>query len=143
MIRTRGLTKDFARGDATVHAVRGLDLDIAPGELVAVLGPNGAGRSTTVRMLTTLIAPAAGTAEVGAHRPADAGRARDDRGPHYALHGRGRRDGQVGGRGRPRPDHRRRHRRPVQGGSRGRPGGADLAAGTARTSWRPSARCSR
>src|SRR5690348_3804565 len=47
MIRTRGLTKDFARGDRTVHAVRGLDLDIAPGELVAVLGPNGAGKSTT------------------------------------------------------------------------------------------------
>jgi ABC-2 type transport system ATP-binding protein len=67
MIRTRGLTKDFARGDRTVHAVRGLDLDIAPGELVAVLGPNGAGKSTTMRMLTTLIAPSAGSAEVGGH----------------------------------------------------------------------------
>ena len=43
-IRTRGLTKDFARGDRTVHAVQALDLDIAPGELVAVLGPNGAGK---------------------------------------------------------------------------------------------------
>ncbi|HKQ41512.1 MAG TPA: ATP-binding cassette domain-containing protein [Pseudonocardia sp.] len=67
MIRTRGLTKDFARGDRTVHAVRGLDLDIAPGELVAVLGPNGAGKSTTTRMLTTLIAPSAGSAQVGGH----------------------------------------------------------------------------
>jgi ABC-2 type transport system ATP-binding protein len=67
MIRIRGLTKDFARGDRTVHAVRGLDLDIAPGELVAVLGPNGAGKSTTMRMLTTLIAPSAGSAEVGGH----------------------------------------------------------------------------
>jgi ABC-2 type transport system ATP-binding protein len=66
-IRIRGLTKDFARGDRTVHAVRGLDLDIAPGELVAVLGPNGAGKSTTIRMLTTLIAPSAGSAEVGGH----------------------------------------------------------------------------
>jgi ABC-2 type transport system ATP-binding protein len=66
-IRIRGLTKDFARGDRTVHAVRGLDLDIAPGELVAVLGPNGAGKSTTMRMLTTLIAPSAGSAEVGGH----------------------------------------------------------------------------
>src|SRR5947199_3623246 len=66
-IRTRGLTKDFARGDRTVHAVQGLDLDIAPGELVAVLGPNGAGKSTTMRMLTTLIAPTAGRAEVGGH----------------------------------------------------------------------------
>jgi ABC-2 type transport system ATP-binding protein len=47
-----------------VHAVRGIDLDIAPGELVAVLGPNGAGKTTTIRMLTTLIAPTAGTARV-------------------------------------------------------------------------------
>ena len=62
MIRTRGLTKDFARGDRTVHAVQGLDLDIAAGELVAVLGPNGAGKSTSMRMLTTLIAPTAGRA---------------------------------------------------------------------------------
>ena len=66
-IRTRGLTKDFARGDRTVHAVQALDLDIAAGELVAVLGPNGAGKSTTMRMLTTLIAPTAGRAEVGDH----------------------------------------------------------------------------
>jgi len=50
-----------------VHAVQELDLDIAPGELVAVLGPNGAGKSTTMRMLTTLIAPSAGSAQVGGH----------------------------------------------------------------------------
>jgi ABC-2 type transport system ATP-binding protein len=67
MISTRGLTKDFARGDRTVHAVQELDLDIAPGELVAVLGPNGAGKSTTMRMLTTLLTPTAGRAEVGGH----------------------------------------------------------------------------
>ncbi|WP_282946277.1 ATP-binding cassette domain-containing protein [Cellulomonas endometrii] len=65
MIHTSGLTKDFAGGKGeTVHAVRGIDLDIAPGELVAVLGPNVAGKTTTIRMLTTLIAPTAGTARV-------------------------------------------------------------------------------
>ncbi|WP_454051436.1 ATP-binding cassette domain-containing protein [Cellulomonas sp. Marseille-Q8402] len=65
MIHTSGLTKDFSGGKGeTVHAVRGIDLDIAPGELVAVLGPNGAGKTTTIRMLTTLIAPTAGTATV-------------------------------------------------------------------------------
>ena len=63
MIRTRGLTKDFVVSRTeTVHAVRGIDLDVAPGELVAVLGPNGAGKTTTMRMLTTLIRPTAGTA---------------------------------------------------------------------------------
>jgi len=70
VIRTRALTKDFAVGrDAsrTVHAVRGIDLDVAPGELVAVLGPNGAGKTTTLRMLTTLIRPTAGTATVAGH----------------------------------------------------------------------------
>ncbi|MCB7136343.1 ATP-binding cassette domain-containing protein [Cellulosimicrobium marinum] len=67
MIRTRALTKDFRVGrdpDATVHAVRGIDLDVAPGELVAVLGPNGAGKTTTLRMLTTLVRPTSGSATV-------------------------------------------------------------------------------
>lgn len=65
MIRTRGLTKDFVVSRTeTVHAVRGIDLEVAPGELVAVLGPNGAGKTTTMRMLTTLIRPTAGTADV-------------------------------------------------------------------------------
>ncbi|WP_121254634.1 ATP-binding cassette domain-containing protein [Nocardioides ferulae] len=64
VIRTRGLTRHFVRHQQTVEAVRGLDLDVAPGELVAFLGPNGAGKSTTLRMLTTLLAPTAGTAEV-------------------------------------------------------------------------------
>ncbi|WP_454041010.1 ATP-binding cassette domain-containing protein [Cellulosimicrobium sp. Marseille-Q8652] len=70
MIRTRALTKDFPVGrdpSRTVHAVRGIDLDVAPGELVAVLGPNGAGKTTMLRMLTTLIRPTAGTATVAGH----------------------------------------------------------------------------
>ncbi|MCL3860900.1 ATP-binding cassette domain-containing protein [Actinotalea sp. K2] len=68
MIRTRQLTKTFeVSRTETVHAVRDLDLDIAPGELVAVLGPNGAGKTTTLRMLTTLIRPTAGSATVAGH----------------------------------------------------------------------------
>jgi ABC-2 type transport system ATP-binding protein len=64
VIRTRGLTKAFTRRKQTIEAVRGLDLEVAPGELVAFLGPNGAGKSTTLRMLTTLIPPTSGSAEV-------------------------------------------------------------------------------
>ncbi|GAB2596845.1 ABC transporter [Paractinoplanes abujensis] len=60
MIETQGLTKHFK----DVRAVDGIDLTVAPGELVALLGPNGAGKSTTLRMLTTLIPPTAGTARV-------------------------------------------------------------------------------
>ena len=67
VIRTAGLTRHFTRGKQTIEAVRGLDLEVAPGELVAFLGPNGAGKSTTLRMLTTLIAPTSGTASVAGH----------------------------------------------------------------------------
>lgn len=68
MIHTRSLSKDFmVSRTQTVHAVRGIDLDIAAGELVAVLGPNGAGKTTTMRMLTTLIPPTSGVATVAGH----------------------------------------------------------------------------
>jgi ABC-2 type transport system ATP-binding protein len=67
VIRTSGLTRHFTRHKTTVEAVRGLDLEVAPGELVAFLGPNGAGKSTTLRMLTTLLPPTSGTAEVAGY----------------------------------------------------------------------------
>jgi len=64
MIRARGLARRFRSQNRTVEAVRGVDLDVAPGELVGFLGPNGAGKTTTLRMLTTLLKPTSGTAEV-------------------------------------------------------------------------------
>ena len=64
MIHTEGLTRHFVSKKETVEAVRGVDIDVAPGELVAFLGPNGAGKSTTLRMLTTLLPPTSGRAWV-------------------------------------------------------------------------------
>ncbi|TNM41884.1 ATP-binding cassette domain-containing protein [Nocardioides albidus] len=68
MIRARGLVQTFHSGRGKqrkeVHAVRGVDLDVAEGEVVGFLGPNGAGKTTTLRMLTTLLRPTAGTATV-------------------------------------------------------------------------------
>ena len=64
MIHTRKLTRNFVVKKETVEAVKGVDIDVAPGELVAFLGPNGAGKSTTLRMLTTLLKPTSGTATV-------------------------------------------------------------------------------
>ncbi len=64
MIEARGLARTFTTGHGPVEAVRGVDLDVAPGEIVGFLGPNGAGKTTTLRMLTTLLAPTAGTATV-------------------------------------------------------------------------------
>jgi ABC-2 type transport system ATP-binding protein len=63
-IRVERLVHAFADG---TRAVDGLDLEIAPGELFALLGPNGSGKTTTVRMLTTLLAPTSGHATVAGH----------------------------------------------------------------------------
>ncbi len=64
-IETRDLTKAFTtragRSTVVTTAVDNLNLDVAPGELVALLGPNGAGKSTTLKMVTTLLSPSSGT----------------------------------------------------------------------------------
>jgi ABC-2 type transport system ATP-binding protein len=59
-IEVRGLEKSY--GD--VHAVRGIDFDVASGEVFGFLGPNGAGKSTTIKILCTLASPTAGEAKV-------------------------------------------------------------------------------
>ena len=64
VIHTEKLTRHFVSKRETVEAVKGVDIDVAPGELVAFLGPNGAGKSTTLRMLTTLLPPTSGKAWV-------------------------------------------------------------------------------
>jgi ABC-2 type transport system ATP-binding protein len=61
IIRTDGLTKDYGR-------VRGLDrltLEVQEGEVVGFLGPNGSGKTTTIRLLLDLIRPTHGSASVG------------------------------------------------------------------------------
>jgi ABC-2 type transport system ATP-binding protein len=60
-IVVEGLVRTF-KGD--IHAVAGIDLQVAKGEIYGFLGPNGAGKSTTVHMLTTLLPPTAGRASV-------------------------------------------------------------------------------
>jgi ABC-2 type transport system ATP-binding protein len=64
VIEARGLTKTFKARGGPVEAVRGVDLDVAAGEIVGFLGPNGAGKTTTQKMLTTLLVPTAGSAVV-------------------------------------------------------------------------------
>src|SRR5580765_6033224 len=54
-IHLSGLTKSFKTPDGPVRAVRGVDIDISPGETVALLGRNGAGKSTTIDMLLGLL----------------------------------------------------------------------------------------
>jgi putative ABC transport system ATP-binding protein len=49
--RIKGLTKVYGEGAATVHALRGVDLDIPAGEIIVLLGPSGSGKSTLLNIL--------------------------------------------------------------------------------------------
>jgi ABC-2 type transport system ATP-binding protein len=71
-IELRGLVKSFRGPDGPIHAVRGIDVQIAAGETVALLGPNGAGKSTTIDMLLGLLKPDAGSVSVFGRPPAQA-----------------------------------------------------------------------
>ena len=62
-IQATGLVKHF--GD--IHAVNGIDLRVRPGQVFGFLGQNGSGKTTTVRMLTTLLRPTAGSARVAGY----------------------------------------------------------------------------
>ncbi|MFE5090105.1 ABC transporter ATP-binding protein [Streptomyces sp. NPDC056638] len=64
IISTAGLARTFRTKRGPVEAVRGIDLTVAPGEILGFLGPNGAGKTTTLRMLTTLLPPTGGAATV-------------------------------------------------------------------------------
>ncbi len=59
-IRSQGLRRAFGR----LTAVAGLDLEVAGGEIFGLVGPDGAGKTTTIRMLTGVLPPTAGSAEV-------------------------------------------------------------------------------
>jgi putative ABC transport system ATP-binding protein len=57
---TAGLTKVYGEGSATVHALRGVDLQIPQGELVVLLGASGSGKSTLLNILGGLDQPSSG-----------------------------------------------------------------------------------
>jgi ABC-2 type transport system ATP-binding protein len=63
-IEVSGLQKTYPGG---VEAVKGVDFQVAPGEVFGLLGPNGAGKSTVVGMLTNTIVPTAGSARLAGH----------------------------------------------------------------------------
>jgi ABC-type lipoprotein export system ATPase subunit len=61
VIETRSLTKVFGLNGNAVHALRGIDLEVARGEFVALVGPSGSGKSTLMAILGCLDSPSAGS----------------------------------------------------------------------------------
>src|SRR4051812_20342481 len=60
LIRLSGVGRDFPAGDQVVHALKNVDLEIAAGELVAIVGASGSGKSTLMNILGCLDRPTSG-----------------------------------------------------------------------------------
>jgi len=64
MIVAKELAKTYGRGRKKVEAVRGIDLDVHRREIFGLVGPDGAGKTTTIQMLCGILTPSSGSAEV-------------------------------------------------------------------------------
>ncbi|WP_329107190.1 ABC transporter ATP-binding protein [Micromonospora sp. NBC_01699] len=68
MIRLAGVSRTFTGRSGTVEALRGIDLDVAEGEFVAILGRSGCGKSTLLRLIAGLLPTTEGEITVGGER---------------------------------------------------------------------------
>jgi putative ABC transport system ATP-binding protein len=68
VLDARGLTRTYPTGDLPVHALRGVDLALAPGSFTAIMGPSGCGKSTLLHLLGGLDRPTAGEIHLSGNR---------------------------------------------------------------------------
>ena len=73
VIRTRGLAREYRLEGEVVHALNGVDLEIARNEFVAIMGPSGSGKSTLMNLIGCLDTPTAGEYWLNGHRVSDMG----------------------------------------------------------------------
>ncbi|MDD2713251.1 MAG: ABC transporter ATP-binding protein [Simplicispira sp.] len=64
-IRVEGLGKSYGKGDTAVHALKNVNLQVGPGEVVGLVGPSGSGKSTLLKCLGAVIDPSAGRMVLG------------------------------------------------------------------------------
>ncbi len=68
IVTVNGVTRVFKMGDVEVHALRGIDIGIQPGEFTAVAGPSGSGKTTLFNLIGGLDEPTSGEISVGGRR---------------------------------------------------------------------------
>src|SRR5215217_3799239 len=64
-VRAHGILRHYGEGDTTVHALRGVDIDVTAGKLTAIMGPSGSGKSTLMHILAGLDQPDGGQVWIG------------------------------------------------------------------------------
>ena len=68
LVNVRGVRKTFVRGNEKIEVLDGLDMSVAKGEFLALMGPSGSGKSTLLNLIGGLDRPTAGVVEVGGVR---------------------------------------------------------------------------
>jgi ABC-2 type transport system ATP-binding protein len=84
------VARALCRRFGTIEALGSLDLEVAPGQIYGLVGPDGAGKTTTLRILAGVIGPSSGTVLVDGHDPLRSSRVRDMLGympQQYSLYG--------------------------------------------------------